>query len=150
MENQGIIPCPQCGAKMALRSGKFGKFYGCTAYPNCKGTKPFGPFVKKEERQERKIIKARWDGRSMIMAFFDGNSEIGRWKYNKDGSVEKTGQIISGTVVSTHPGGALKAEINFMDNEMSGNYEEFDINGNLTEKGIYRKGKKEPQAKSYS
>ncbi len=143
MEQNGIINCPQCGSKMALRSGKFGKFYGCTAYPNCKGTLPFGPFVKKEERKERKIIKTRWDGRLMTMAFYEGNMEIARWKYNKDGSIEKSGQSINGTVISTHPGGALKAEINFIDNEMSGNYEEFDINGNLKEKGIYRNGKKE-------
>lgn len=38
-------PCPKCGALMALRTAKAGKtpggqFWGCTAYPTCKGTSP--------------------------------------------------------------------------------------------------------------
>jgi four helix bundle suffix protein len=37
--------CPQCGALMALRTAKSGKnagsqFWGCTSYPDCKGTVP--------------------------------------------------------------------------------------------------------------
>jgi four helix bundle suffix protein len=37
--------CPKCGALMALRTAKAGKtpgsqFWGCTAYPACKGTSP--------------------------------------------------------------------------------------------------------------
>lgn len=37
--------CPQCGAATALRTAKAGKnagfqFWGCTAYPECKGTVP--------------------------------------------------------------------------------------------------------------
>lgn len=28
--------CPQCGEKLILRSGKFGRFLGCTSYPRCK------------------------------------------------------------------------------------------------------------------
>lgn len=31
--------CPRCSAKMILRKGKFGKFYGCSKYPYCRGTK---------------------------------------------------------------------------------------------------------------
>lgn len=38
-------PCPQCGRLMALRTAKTGKntgsqFWGCTGYPDCKGTTP--------------------------------------------------------------------------------------------------------------
>jgi len=38
-----IPQCPQCGAQMALRTAKTGKnagqqFWGCTQYPDCKGT----------------------------------------------------------------------------------------------------------------
>lgn len=29
--------CPLCEEKMRLRVGKFGEFYGCTAFPKCKG-----------------------------------------------------------------------------------------------------------------
>jgi predicted RNA-binding Zn-ribbon protein involved in translation (DUF1610 family) len=28
--------CPQCGEKLVLRNGKYGKFLGCTNYPRCK------------------------------------------------------------------------------------------------------------------
>lgn len=31
--------CPRCGGKLVLRKGKFGSFYGCSAYPQCKFTK---------------------------------------------------------------------------------------------------------------
>ena len=29
--------CPLCGARMTLRTGRYGHFYGCTRYPYCKG-----------------------------------------------------------------------------------------------------------------
>lgn len=28
--------CPRCGGTLILRNGKFGRFYGCSNYPNCK------------------------------------------------------------------------------------------------------------------
>ena len=31
--------CPLCGAAMRLRNGKRGQFWGCTAYPTCRGTR---------------------------------------------------------------------------------------------------------------
>lgn len=27
--------CPECGEKLVERSGKFGKFIGCSGYPKC-------------------------------------------------------------------------------------------------------------------
>jgi hypothetical protein len=33
--------CPTCGAGMVLRSGRYGKFYGCSKYPYCRGTKKY-------------------------------------------------------------------------------------------------------------
>jgi DNA topoisomerase-1 len=32
--------CPTCGAPLELREGKFGRFYGCSRYPDCKTTLP--------------------------------------------------------------------------------------------------------------
>ena len=32
--------CPRCGAKLVLREGQHGSFYGCSNYPDCKFTKP--------------------------------------------------------------------------------------------------------------
>ena len=37
----GEEPCPECGARMILRSSKRGRFYGCEKYPKCKGTRSF-------------------------------------------------------------------------------------------------------------
>lgn len=31
-----IPPCELCGREMALKKGRFGSFYGCTGYPECK------------------------------------------------------------------------------------------------------------------
>ncbi len=33
--------CEKCGAPMLIRSGRFGKYYACSSYPDCKNTKPF-------------------------------------------------------------------------------------------------------------
>ncbi|MEI0557213.1 topoisomerase DNA-binding C4 zinc finger domain-containing protein [Brachyspira intermedia] len=30
--------CPRCKGKLILREGKYGQFYGCSNYPNCKFT----------------------------------------------------------------------------------------------------------------
>ncbi|MFQ5930926.1 MAG: type I DNA topoisomerase, partial [Nitrospiraceae bacterium] len=32
--------CPQCGSPMVIKSGRFGRFIACSAYPACKITKP--------------------------------------------------------------------------------------------------------------
>ncbi|MBR3325751.1 MAG: topoisomerase DNA-binding C4 zinc finger domain-containing protein [Atopobiaceae bacterium] len=34
--------CPKCGAPMRVWTGKRGKFYGCTRYPSCDGTRDYG------------------------------------------------------------------------------------------------------------
>jgi hypothetical protein len=34
-----ILHCPKCNSKMILRNGRYGKFYGCAKYPNCRGTR---------------------------------------------------------------------------------------------------------------
>ncbi len=33
--------CPNCGAALVVRVGKFGKFLACSTFPECKFTKPF-------------------------------------------------------------------------------------------------------------
>lgn len=35
-----MIPsCPECGAKMKIVDGKYGKFYGCNNFPECDGSR---------------------------------------------------------------------------------------------------------------
>lgn len=36
---QPEVSCPQCGAPMVRRKGKFGEFYGCSDFPRCRGTR---------------------------------------------------------------------------------------------------------------
>lgn len=31
--------CPKCGSKMILRKGRYGKFYGCSKFPYCRGVR---------------------------------------------------------------------------------------------------------------
>ena len=35
------VICEQCGRQMLIKQGKFGKFLGCSGYPECKTTMPF-------------------------------------------------------------------------------------------------------------
>ncbi len=35
------VKCEKCGARMILRHGKYGDFYGCSAFPKCRNTKPY-------------------------------------------------------------------------------------------------------------
>ena len=39
---QSVKVCPQCGNTLKLRNGKYGEFYGCTSYPECKYTQDAG------------------------------------------------------------------------------------------------------------
>jgi len=36
--NENIL-CPLCNSKMVIRSGRYGKFYGCSRFPYCRGTR---------------------------------------------------------------------------------------------------------------
>jgi DNA topoisomerase-1 len=38
-----VPPCEKCGKPMALRRSRFGVFYGCTGYPECKNLRKTGP-----------------------------------------------------------------------------------------------------------
>jgi DNA topoisomerase-1 len=32
--------CPKCKSKMVLKTGRYGKFWACETYPDCKGVVP--------------------------------------------------------------------------------------------------------------
>ena len=38
-----VAPCEKCGKPMALKRSRFGVFYGCTGYPECKNIRKIGP-----------------------------------------------------------------------------------------------------------
>lgn len=39
MERAGT--CPRCGGGLVVRSGRYGRFYGCSSYPDCTYTRPY-------------------------------------------------------------------------------------------------------------
>lgn len=40
-EDKTDIPCEKCGRNLVVKVGRFGKFFACPGYPECKFTKPF-------------------------------------------------------------------------------------------------------------
>jgi DNA topoisomerase-1 len=38
--------CPDCGAEMMIRKGRYGRFVACSRYPDCRHTQPVGTGVK--------------------------------------------------------------------------------------------------------
>lgn len=49
--------CPKCQNLMKERKGRYGKFYGCTKYPKCRGTRPW-----KEAKKKAKTINELFEG----------------------------------------------------------------------------------------
>ena len=47
-DEESDVECDKCGAKMVIRSGRFGRFLACPNYPTCKNTKPL--------EEERKVV----------------------------------------------------------------------------------------------
>lgn len=41
--------CPKCGKPLQMRYSRFGKFYACSGYPDCKFTKPFLKIVENKK-----------------------------------------------------------------------------------------------------
>jgi DNA topoisomerase-1 len=42
-EGEEIPACEECGRPMVLKRSRFGTFYGCTGYPECKNIRKLGP-----------------------------------------------------------------------------------------------------------
>ncbi len=52
--------CELCGSAMNVRDGRFGRFWACTNYPTCKGTKPFATtFACPREGCEGKLVERK-------------------------------------------------------------------------------------------
>ncbi len=46
--------CENCGRPMVLKKGRFGQFYACSGYPECKTTKQLGGEQRKDIPLEEK------------------------------------------------------------------------------------------------
>ncbi len=51
--------CPNCGADMVVKSGKYGRFFACSNYPQCKTTQPYSTGVKCPECGEGELLEKR-------------------------------------------------------------------------------------------
>jgi len=51
LEEETDEVCEKCGSKMIIKWGKYGRFLACSAYPECKNTKPFGENGSKPKDQ---------------------------------------------------------------------------------------------------
>ncbi|MEJ2344849.1 MAG: type I DNA topoisomerase [Gammaproteobacteria bacterium] len=49
--------CPKCGAPLAIRLGRRGRFIGCTAYPDCDYTRDVNE--SKEEAEQPEVVEGR-------------------------------------------------------------------------------------------
>ncbi len=47
------VKCPECNGEMVSRTGKYGVFWGCKAFPNCKGTRDNQGRSKADKAKER-------------------------------------------------------------------------------------------------
>jgi DNA topoisomerase-1 len=45
--------CPECGSKLVIRTGRYGQFYSCSAFPKCRYTRPLTP-APSEGREDQK------------------------------------------------------------------------------------------------
>jgi len=69
-------PCPECGGQMVLRNSRYGLFYGCTGYPECRAAhgahadgRPLGTpadaATKKLRIEAHAVFDRLWKGGSM-------------------------------------------------------------------------------------
>jgi DNA topoisomerase-1 len=59
--------CENCGRTMVLKKGRFGTFFACTGYPDCKTTKPIGGTQKKADQPLDE--KCPQCGNNMVMKY---------------------------------------------------------------------------------
>jgi ssDNA-binding Zn-finger/Zn-ribbon topoisomerase 1 len=53
------VKCPECNGPMVSRTGKFGTFWGCKSFPQCKGTRDSQGRSKSEREAEKESQSSR-------------------------------------------------------------------------------------------
>ncbi len=74
--------CDQCGAKMVIKLGRFGKFLSCSNYPECKNAKPLEghePQETEEETKELKDLRKKFKDKKCDKC--DGKMEVKKGRY---------------------------------------------------------------------
>lgn len=58
--------CPDCGKPLVIKRGRFGKFYACTGFPECRHTRPY----EMDKQAEAQLIEGRkcpTDGADLVL-----------------------------------------------------------------------------------
>jgi DNA topoisomerase-1 len=58
-ELEKVRICPECGGRLILRRGRFGKFYGCENYPTCKYTESITTGIKCPECSGGELVERK-------------------------------------------------------------------------------------------
>ncbi len=58
--------CEECGKEMEIKQGRFGKFFACTGYPECRNTKPLEEQNNQETEEETDEVCEKC-GRRMVI-----------------------------------------------------------------------------------
>ena len=78
------IKCPICGeGEVVIRDGKFGKFYSCNRYPECKYTAPYIEYVEGVacEKCGKRVIQKKTSKGKMFFGCEDyPNCTLASWK----------------------------------------------------------------------
>jgi len=63
-----VPACPECGKPMRRRRSKKGDFWGCSAYPDCRGSRDFGDGAIQDARPANRDPRGRPAGRESQVA----------------------------------------------------------------------------------
>ncbi len=56
-EKESKEVCDKCGAKMIIKTGRYGKFLACSAFPDCKNIKPLSENGEKDKKADEQLKK---------------------------------------------------------------------------------------------
>lgn len=61
--------CPNCDKPLVIKMGRFGKFYACTGFPECRYTRPYGESAEAAEKEQELVAgrKCPNDGGDLIV-----------------------------------------------------------------------------------
>ncbi|MDW8031582.1 MAG: type I DNA topoisomerase [Candidatus Bipolaricaulota bacterium] len=55
--------CPECGSKLVIRTGRYGQFYSCSAFPKCRYTRPLEERTQAPEQEDALVPCPRCGGK---------------------------------------------------------------------------------------
>ncbi len=55
-EEKSDEKCPECGANLMVKPGKYGLFYGCSKYPECKYTRPYASSTDNNGERAKPVV----------------------------------------------------------------------------------------------